>query len=166
MTVIAAANTAELDEFGRLFWLNELQPLRGLEGVTKEGVSHFRSTTISDVDTVAVITGMDCGCSREKATILTFPAPDTVDGATLLEAVWAGYMLSLKATMDGGRNRRAHVGRDADAIDLANAIVSRLGGTATPCDEVYGSGGTYLEALDFGYDPATRTLTVDPSIGS
>ncbi len=165
MMTIAPTDTAGLSAFGDLYWLDELQPLRGLENAPNGIVETLRSTTIANVDQVRIVSGLDHGCSPIKATILTMPVQGSIDGATLLEAVWAGYMLSLKTTMDAG-HEDAHVGDDEDAIALADAIVARLGATATPSDEIYGSGGTFLELLEFTYDPETRVLSVDPCIGS
>lgn len=163
---IAPTDTAELTKIGGLFWLNQLQSLRGIECVEADHADVIRGVVISDVDKVAVVTNTDCGCSSVEATILTLPTEGSIDGATILEAVWAGYMLSLKATMDGGKNDRAHIGDEEDAIDLANAIIARLGATATPCDEVYGSDGTYLELIEFRYEAETRTMSLKPYIGS
>ena len=167
MAIMHASDAQALTDFGRTFWLDRLQPLRGYEGLRQDFVDELRSNVITHVDVVEVVTGQDMGCSDEKSVILTMPTPaGSVHGAQLLQAVWAGYMLSLKATMDAGKNPRAHVGGDADAVELATNMVQWVGATATPYDAIYGSDGTYLEALDFGYDPATRTLRVDPMIGS
>jgi hypothetical protein len=166
MATIDPRDDIALEDTGKLFWLNELQRLRGLEGLKPEGASALKTMVFADVDALAIVTGKDCGCSREKATILVMPTGGTLTGATLLEASWAAYMLSLKATMDGGKNPRAHVGKDADAVELATSMAQRLGAFVTPYDEIYGSGGTYLEAIDLSYDPETRTLTGCPEIGS
>jgi hypothetical protein len=155
-----------LAELSSQYWLDQLQPLRGLENVLPETVTELRSQIVVEVDILVIETNLDCGCSEETSPILVLQTGGSIDGSTLLEAAWAAYMLSLKATMDGGKNDRAHVGRDADAIELATSIVARLGGYATPCDEIYGSDGTYLEAIALEYDAETRTLTANPSIGS
>jgi hypothetical protein len=167
MTIMHANDAAALQDFGRKFWVDRLQPLRGYEGLRQDFVDQLRSDVVTRVDVVEIVAGKDNGCSNEKAVILTMPTPaGSVHGAQLLQAVWAGYMLSLKATMDSGRNPRAHVGDDADAVELATNMVQWVGATATPYDAVYGSDGTYLEALDFEYEPTTRTLRVHPLIGS
>jgi len=165
MTTIAATDAGELSEFGNLYRLDELQPLRGLEALDAEAVGLLRSVEIVGIERIEIVSRRHHGCSAENEVILSMPVEKAIDGATLLEAVWAGYMLSLKATMDAG-HARAHIGDDEDAIDLANAIVARLGATATPSAEVYGSDGTFLEMLRFSHDAATATLSVDPVIGS
>lgn len=165
MTTIDAGDDKTLAAFGERYWLDELQPLRGSANVPNELAAELRSTRIVGMSGIRIVSGLDFGCSREKAVILTMPTPDGIDGETLLEAVWAGYMLSLKATMDAGGDG-AHIGDDEDAVDLAQSIVTRLGATATPSSEIYGSGGTFLENLDFRYNPESRTLDVDPGIGS
>lgn len=166
MTVIAPTDQAALAAFGNKFWLNALQPLRAGEGLSDQERTFFQGVLITDVTRVDIVTDKNYGCSNEKTIILSFsPQRDVLDGMTLLRAVWAGYMLSLKATMDSGNNIRAHVGDDEDAVDLATATAAEIRATVTPCDEVYGSRGTYLELLEFGYDSATRVLTVEPAIG-
>jgi hypothetical protein len=164
--IIAPTDTVELSHVSRVYWLGQIQPLRGMQCVEADHADVLNSVVIGDVDRIEIVTNTDCGCSAVEATILTMPTEGSIDGGTILDAVWAGYMLSLKATMDGGKNERAHIGDEPDAIEVANAIVERLGATATPCDEVYGSDGTYLELVEFRYEPATRTMILKPYIGS
>lgn len=166
MSTIDPRDEGALEDVGGEYWLNELQRLRGLEGLTPKGRDHFKGIVIANVDALVIQTAKDNGCSREKATILTMPTGGSIDGALLLEATWSSYMLSLKATMDGGKNPRAHVGEDADAVELATSMADRIGAFVTPSDEVYGSCGTYLEKITLTYDPDTRTLTGEPFIGS
>lgn len=143
------------------FWLNEIHHCN-----TEDVREAFRAVTILGVDTLRIDVNVDCGCSRETTTILEMPTHGQLGADTLLEAAWASYILSLKATMDGGKNERAHLNDDETLVPRALGIVKRLGAVSTPCDEVYGSDGTYLESLRFEYDPSTRTLTANPSIGS
>lgn len=165
-SIVQPTDAGALKLLGTAYWLDQLQPLMGVEGVDPDTVADLRNAVVIDVDRVRIATGTDFGCSPKLATILEATVAGSVDGATLLELTWAAYMLSLKATMDAGKNRRAHIGRDPIAIPHALAIAAQYDATATPCDEVYGSDGTYLEALDLSYDAATRTLTVEPIIGS
>lgn len=164
MPIIRPDDVRGLSEFGALYVLNSLQPLRGYELVKQSYVDRLRSNVVTHVDVVEILTGLDHGRSTEKTVILTMPCPGSIDGATLLQAVWCGYMLSLNATMEAGDDR-AHVGYEEDAVELATAMTRWIGAVATPCAEVYGSEGTYLEALEFTYDATTRTLRVVPSIG-
>lgn len=165
-SMIDPTNATGLEAFGRWFWLNELQPLRAGEALSASALAEAKVVAVQNVDHLVVETNLDCGCSRETQVILTMATGGSLSIHTALRAVWASYMASLKATMDAGKNRRAHVGDDADAMDLVAREVAELSAVLTPCNEVYGSGGTYLESLDCRYDAETRTLTVNPSIGS
>lgn len=155
-----------LAQFGASFWLDEFQPLRSGQALSSKVRCQFRDTLITDVDTLVVEACLDFGCSRKTQAILTMRTGGSVDGLTVLRGVWTGYMASLKATMDGGRNKRAHIGTDPKIMDLVVKEAKALKAKLTPCDEVYGSDGTYLEQVSFRYDPATRTLTANPSFGS
>ena len=55
---------------------------------------------------------------------------------------------------------------DENEMIVVDEIQNRLGAEITPYDRIYVSGGVYLEAIDLSYDPATRTLTAGPCIGS
>jgi hypothetical protein len=158
---IDADDEYEMSVLSGAFWLNEIHTC-----LTDGAREMLAAVTVLGVDTLRIDVNVDCGCSRETTTILEMPTHGQLGADTLLEAVWAAYILSLKATMDGGKNERAHLNDDETLVPRALEIVERLGAVSTPCDEVYGSDGTYLELLRFEYDPATRTLTANPSIGS
>jgi len=166
MAQLNPADPQALETFGDMFWLGGLQPLRAGEALPDHTRRKLQDAVLANIDQLNVEAMIDCGCSEETQVILTMPTPGNVDGFTALRAAWAGYMQSLKATVDSGKNDRAHIGQDPIIMDIVANEIEALGATATPCDEVYGSCGTYLEYLECKYDPASRTLTVNPIIGS
>ena len=103
MATIDPTDTTALSNLGGIFWLNDLVPLRGLEGLDEATdasigervltADELRAMVIDDVDRLVVVTGQDYSCSREKATILSMPVPGSLDAATMLEAVWVGCLI-------------------------------------------------------------------------
>ena len=157
-----------LSDFGEAFWLNELHLLEAGRAFNDRGVAFFSSRDITDVDTLHIVTNAAYkdGPDDPEFVILQMPVGGTLNGMTIVRAVWAGYIASLKATMDSGKNLRAHIGQNPGTMDLVASEVSALGAELRPCDNVYGSDGNYLEQIEFNYDPITKVLSAKPVIGS
>ena len=97
--------------------------------------------------------------------ILRWEPGRAIDALDATRAAWSAYVLSLKASQDLGLNDRCHVSPPRLA-DVARAHADGIGAVATPHDCVYGSDACFWELSDLSYDPASRTLTIQPQMGS
>lgn len=97
--------------------------------------------------------------------ILAWEPGRAIDALDATRAAWAAYVLSLKASQDLGLNDRCHVS-PPHLADVARAHVDAIGAAATPHDCVYGSDACFWEISELSYDPASRTLTIQPQMGS
>ena len=97
--------------------------------------------------------------------ILAWEPGRAIDALDATRAAWSAYVLSLKASQDLGLNDRCHVS-PPHLADVARTHADRIGAVATPHDCVYGSDVCFWELSELSYDPASRTLTIQPQMGS
>lgn len=155
-----------LKAFGEHFWLNSIHDIDAGRNIFSRTRSIIEAMVITEVDRLEVTTSSFRGDGASIATILDMPCGGTVDGMTALKAVWAGYMASLKATMDSGRNPEAHIGKRPDVTSRIAETLAELNARVTPRDDVFSSYGNYLELLEVRYDEDSRTLFLHPFIGT
>lgn len=97
--------------------------------------------------------------------ILAWEPGRAIDALDATRAAWSAYVLSLKASQDLGLNDRCHVS-PPHLADVARTHAESIGAIATPHDCVYGSSECFWEHSELSYDPASRTLTIQPQMGS
>lgn len=97
--------------------------------------------------------------------ILAWEPGRAIDALDATRAAWSAYVLSLKASQDLGLNDRCHVS-PPHLADVARKHADSIGAVTTPHDCVYGSDACFWELSELSYDPASRTLTIQPQMGS
>lgn len=155
-----------LKAFGEHFWLNSIHDIDAGRNIFSRTRSIIEAMVITEVDRLEVTANCYRGGDASIATILDMPCDGTVDGMKALKAVWAGYMASLKATMEAGVNPVAHIGKRPDVASRIDEALAELNANVTPRNDVFSSYGNYLELLEARYDEESRTLFLHPFIGT
>jgi hypothetical protein len=165
---ISAHDGDRLASLGSAMWTRELQlALDDGDLLRDVNVAGARRLVVTAMDMTHILADTYAGGRADRKTILTLDVPERglLALRTIYRAIWAGYMLSLDATVKAGTNDRAHTGPDG-TIETAHAVVAELGAVATPWSCVYGSDGTYMEGALMTFDAATGTLCAEVMIGS
>ncbi len=152
-----------LAAYGNKFWLGSIHEW-AVNNIEEQLDRDFAAIKIVDVDHVNIMAQSIAG--SKNVTILTMDTLGEITTANLVKAIWAGYMTSLDCTRNNGNNPRAHTGDNPNFFDIVLKLLGQLRAKLKPHSHVYGSAGNYLEALDFSYDAATRTLNVMTEVGS
>lgn len=160
--------TDDLTAIGKSMWSHTLQDTLDfgdtLEGSAIVGVKRLDVVTHDMGDILGDDFDPEAEDSEKEPVILSLAVDGQLQLRTLYRAAWAGYILSLEATIAAGTNDRCWL-NDGNA-DTAREVVVELGATATPHSCVYGSGGTFMEGCDLSFDADTGVLRANVMIGS
>jgi hypothetical protein len=161
--------THGLSDVGRMLWSDTLQTSLDHGDLLRDvAIAGVKALDVIASDMTTILDGTyqpeNLGGPSSERTILSMPVDGPLSLRTLYRAAWAGYVLSLEATIAAGTNDRCWL--DDGNADTARGIVEELGATATPHSCVYGSGGTFMEGCDLEFDAETGKLRAAVLIGS
>lgn len=103
--------------------------------------------------------------SEERCALaLDIPEGGPLRLTTLLDAIWAGTILSMDATIEAGNGNGACL--DPCCADHARRLAEQLGAETDPAENSYTPGNPFLEGFEGSFDEATGTFKLLPIIGS
>lgn len=123
--------------------------------------------SITDVAQLIIRAPGQADNDEEPTQILEMSVPGTICAHHILDAVWAAYILSIKAGIDDRTiETRSLLGEDLLLSQVAQELIDGLAARATPYNRIYVSDRLYLDSLKITFDAASGTLIVVPFIGS
>lgn len=121
----------------------------------------YARTVFEGVDVVVVREDLCGGGIQGEVDIARMHVPGRVDGLEILRLGWAATIMSFVATYKvdplWGDTPPA-------TVAAAEATLADLKAISTPNEHAYGSCDKVMEGIALTYDPATRTLTIEPGI--